>query len=456
MNDILVCILGGLILSGITGAVGWYLGRKSAPAPDADGRLEQELRNQVSGLRGELQRANDARLAAEKQQSAAEAQVVAATESASEQRRQSQEQFALYKDEQERALRQMRDAFSSLSAEALAKLQPQFLSLANETLAKHAETARGDLAQRQESIATLLKPMEGMLRTYQERLQQSENAQSTAIGEVTRHLATLTLQSANLSGETVQLRKVLGSSQARGRWGEETLRRVVEASGMSTHVDFTEQAVKDDSRPDMIVNLPGNRAIIIDSKVPELDFLTALHESDEVKRAAALRAHADKLKGTIKALADRDYPRQFPNALDHIVLFLPAESLFSAALEGDRDLILWAGQKRILLATPATLIGLLRAVSISWQQHDQAANAREIVTAAEELYSRVATFSKHFDAIRDGLSKANDAYNSAVGSYERQVRPQGERILKLGAGSSGKALPEAVPLIDSLRAAPRS
>ena len=450
--------LGVLFALGLGGVIGWWLGRKSALVPVAtnDGRVEEELRAQADRLRNDLQRSNEARLASEKACSAAEAQAKAATEGVEAQRQAHQEQLAAFKLEQERNLAQMREAFGSLSAEALARLQPQFLALANETLAKQTETAKGDLAQRQESIAGLLKPMEGLLRTYQERLAQSETTQSTAIGEVTKHLATLATQSQSLSGETLQLRKVLGSSQARGRWGEETLKRVVEASGMSTHVDFTEQTVKDDSRPDMMVKLPGDRFIIIDSKVPDFDFLTALHESDEVKRAAALKQHADKLKGTIKDLADRDYPRQFPNALDHVVLFLPAESLFSAALEGDRDLIIWAAQRRIMLATPASLIALLRSVSVSWQQHDQAANAREIASAAEELYVRVATFVKHFDDIREGIAKAGESYNKAVGSYERQVRPQGERIIKLGVGTSGKTLAEAAPLLDNLRLPPAS
>jgi DNA recombination protein RmuC len=229
---------------------------------------------------------------------------------------------------------------------------------------------------------------------------------------------------------------------------------VVEASGMSVHCDFVEQAQSDDKKPDMIVRLPGDRIIIVDSKVPDLDFLNALNESDETKRAAALQQHAEKLRGTIKALADRDYPAQFPNSLDHVVLFLPAESLFSAALEGDHDLIIWAAQRRIMLATPASLIALLRSVSVSWQQHDQAVNAREIAGAAEEMFSRVATFVKHFESIRSGLAKATDAYNDAVGSYERSVRPQGERMLKLGSGSAGKQMPEVPFLSEGLRPLP--
>lgn len=453
--DPVLCVMIGLVAGGVLGGVvGWLWARKTARASAADPRVEQELRAQLDGVKTELARANEARLAAEKALSAAEARAAAGAERLVEEERRARESLALLREGHERSLAQMRDAFAALSSEALKNLQPQFLALANETLAKQAEGAKGDLAQRQESIAAMLKPMEEMLRTYQERLAQGATTQSTALGEVRKQLETLAQHSASLSGETLQLRRVLGSSQARGRWGEETLRRVVEASGMSSHCDFETQTQADDKRPDMVVRLPGDRLIIIDAKVPDLDFLAALHEGDEVRRAEALKVHADKLRGTIKALAERDYPAKYQNALDHVVLFLPAESLFSAALEGDRGLIVWAAERRIMLATPASLIALLRSVSVTWQQHDQAANAKEIADAAGELFSRVATFAKHFDTIRAGLSKATEAYNDAVGSYERSVRPQGERLLKLGAASGGKQLPEVAVVSDSLRLAP--
>jgi DNA recombination protein RmuC len=160
------------------------------------------------------------------------------------------------------------------------------------------------------------------------------------------------------------------------------------------------------------------------------------------------------LKAAIKALADRDYPSQFPNALDYVVLFVPAESLFSAALEGDHDLIVWAAGKRILLATPASLIALLRSVSVSWQQHAQTENAQKIAEAAQELYARVCKFTEHFERIRDGLAKVNNAFNDAVGSYERMVRPAGEKIQKLGGTAPGKELADIQPLDSTLRLPP--
>ena len=348
----------------------------------------------------------------------------------------------------------MREAFKALSADALKQTHPEFLRLANETLAKFQETAKGDLAQRQQSIATLVEPLKQQLDTYQKRLQQSETAQSTTLGEVRKQLETLAQQSQSLSNETLQLRRVLSSNQARGRWGEETLRRVVEAAGLSAHCDFSEQTQAGDSKPDLIVHLPGDRVIIVDAKVPDLDFLNALDAADATKRAEALAAHAGKLKATIKALADRDYPSQFPNALDYVVMFLPAESLFSAALEGDHDLIVWAAGKRIMLATPASLIALLRSVSVSWQQHAQTVNAQAIADAAQELYARVCKFTEHFEKIRAGLEKATAAFNDAAGSYERMIRPSGERLLKLRGDVQGKELTDIQPLSTALRLPP--
>jgi DNA recombination protein RmuC len=188
--------------------------------------------------------------------------------------------------------------------------------------------------------------------------------------------------------------------------------------------------------------------------VPDLDFLDALDAADETKRRDSLAAHSAKIKQTIKSLADRDYPAQFPNSLDYVVLFLPAESLFSAALEGDQQLIVWAAQRKILLATPASLIALLRSVSVSWQQHAQTENAQEIARAARELFLRVATFVEHFQGIRDSLQRAGEAYNKAVASYETRVRPSSERLQQLGIEVAAKEFPFVEALEPVLRQPP--
>ncbi len=477
-------------------ALGWLLAARRGNAAAADARLEAELRQnlerreaELSQLRTQLDQTGDERAAAQALQSAAEKQLaeqrqhsvqvdssldalrqkLSETESAraaadaalksaekslADQRLAHEKNLADARQAQEKAIADLRDAFKALSVDALKQTHPEFLRLANETFAKFQATAQGELSQRQEAIKTLVEPLKQQLETYQQRLQQTETSQSSALGEVKKQLELLATQSQSLAAETQQFRMVLKSNQARGRWGEETLRRVVEAAGMSAHCDFTEQTQSDDKKPDLIVRLPGDRFIIVDSKVPDFDFLNALEAADDATRSAALAAHATKLKATIKALADRDYPAQFPNALDYVVLFLPAESLFSAALEGDHELIVWAANKRIMIATPASLIALLRSVSISWQQHEQTQNAREIATAAQEFFARVAKFTEHFEKIRAGLERANNAFNDAVGSYERQVRPSGERLDKLGGGAPGKEIADVSPLDATLRLPP--
>lgn len=444
--QLLIAFAVGAVLGGV---LVWLYQRGKAARPDSG--LEDELRQQIAKSRDELDQVRAALTTATANLASAETARAAADTLLVQQRESHERTLLETRDAQAKALADLREAFKALSADALKQSAPEFLRLASLKFAELQEAAKGDMAKRQESIKTLVEPLKQQLETYQQRLQQRETAQADALGAVKKHLEELKQSSHSLAQETQQFRMVLKSSQARGRWGEETLRRVVEAAGMSAHCDFTEQAQAGENRPDMVVRLPGDRVIIVDSKVPELDFVGAVDDPDPGKRAQYLASHAAKLKSTIKALADRDYPRQFPNALDYVVLFLPAESLFSAALEGDQELIVWAATKRILLATPASLIALLRSVAVSWQQHDQTQNARDIARDAQELFSRVATFVEHFEKIRAGLEQANNAFNAAVGSYERRVRPAGLRVEQLGAAVAGKELPEVQPVESTLR-----
>jgi DNA recombination protein RmuC len=427
----------------VGGALGILFGWLKWSGKSSDSRLENILQEQIKQreselekLRGQISEAGNARSAAEAKLAATEKMLV--------------EQRAL----QDKALIDLREAFKALSADALKQLQPEFLERARQTFAVFQESAKGDLSQRHEAIKTLVEPLKQQLETYQKRLQQSEATQTSTLGEVKKQLEMLSQSNLSLANETQQFRMVLKSNQARGRWGEETLRRVVEAAGMSAHCDFSEQTQAGDAKPDLIVRLPGERFIIVDAKVPDFDFLNALESADETKRAEALAIHAAKLKATIKSLADRDYPSQFPNALDYVVLFVPAESLFSAALEGDHDLIIWAAAKRILLATPASLIALLRSVSVSWQQHAQTENAQKIAESAQELFTRVVKFTEHFEKIRSGLERANSAFNDAASSFQTRIRPAGERLAELGGATSGKKMADIQPLDSTLRLPP--
>ncbi len=442
----------GLLLGGV---IGWLLGSRR-PATPPDNRLENELRQQLVQRENDLTQAREQITQTKTSLATAQANQAGAEKLLAEQRTLHERALTDAKAAQDKALADLRDTFKALSADALKQTAPEFLRLAEQSFEKFQVTAKSDLALRQEAIKGLVEPLKQQLEIYQKSLQQSETAQADTLGKVKEQLTALAASSHSLAAETAQFRSVLKSNQARGRWGEETLRRVVEAAGMSAHCDFTEQKAGDDldKRPDLIVKLPGDRLIIVDAKVPDLDFLSALESADPATRAASLAAHAGKLKATIKSLADRDYPRQFPHALDYVVLFVPAESLFSAALEGDHDLIIWAAEKRILLATPASLIALLRSVSVSWQQHDQTENAQKIAEAAQELFMRVVTFTEHLEKIRGGLDMANRAFNQAVGSYESRIKPSGEKLQKLGGGTGGKELAELPPLEATLRLPP--
>jgi DNA recombination protein RmuC len=449
--DIAIAFIVG---SGLGLLIGWLMGRTRAPIAPGDSRLENELRQQLTQRETEIFATREQLTQTRTSLATALANQNAAEKILADQKQLHEQNLRDARTAQEKALNDLRDTFKALSADALKQSAPEFLRLAEQSFGKFQETAKGDLAQRQEAIKTLVEPLKQQLETYQKNLQQNSTAQSATLGEVKKQLELLSQQSQSLASETQQFRMVLHSNQARGKWGEETLRRVVEAAGMSAHCDFTEQTQAGENRPDLIVRLPGDRFIIVDAKVPDLDFLNALEAADATKRAASLLAHAQKLKETIRNLAARDYPSQFPKALDYVVLFVPAESLFSAALEGDHDLIIWAAEKRILLATPASLIALLRSVSVSWQQHAQTENAQKIAEAAQELFVRVVTFTEHLEKIRGGLETANKAFNQAVGSYESRIKPAGEKMQKLGGGSGGKDLAELPSLDANLRLPP--
>lgn len=348
----------------------------------------------------------------------------------------------------------LHESFAQASQEALRRNNEQFLQLAQERLEALQTSARGDLAQRQEAIAALLEPLKGQMAQAQLSLQQAEAMRSASLEGVRKEVESLGQKTQVLAGETERFRAVLKSSQARGSWGEETLRNVIERAGMSPHCDFAEQEHRDGSQPDLLVNLPGGRRVIVDAKSPDFEFLARLDGADDSKRAEILKAHAAKVKETAKALVAKDYPSAYPGALDIVIAFVPAESIFSTALEGDPDLIGWGNSQGVAFATPATLIPMLKAISLSWQQHTQAENARTILEQARELYERVANFFSHFGEVGEGLRRAVESYNGAVGSYERRLRPSGQKLEALGLKLQGKELGGLEPVEESPRALP--
>jgi DNA recombination protein RmuC len=303
-------------------------------------------------------------------------------------------------------------------------------------------------------VATKVEPLiaqvQQALTGYQASLQHGLSSQESALAQFRSQMEEMSRTTAALASSTNDFTAVLKSSQHRGRWGEQTLRRVVEAAGLSPHCDFHEQVAHDDLRPDLIIRLPAKRCIIIDAKVPELD--AALASPTAPNRQELIRDHAEKLRRTIKSLAEKHYPtslsRDGITAFEKVILFLPAESLLSTALEGNSDLILDAAREGVLLATPATLIGFLSAINLSWQQHQQAENAQLIANASIELFQRVIKFTEHFAKLRKSLNDTTLHFNQLTASFNARIRPQGERLKSLGGTDPNKDLPPT-PLIDT-------
>lgn len=331
----------------------------------------------------------------------------------------------------------LKDAFAKQSQDALRQMSPD---VTKEVASK---------------VEPLLAKVGTALENYQRTLEQGMSGQAQSLAQVQEQMRRINETTSTLASSTNDFTMVLKSAAHRGRWGEQTLRRVVEVSGLSQHCDFTEQASQDDTRPDLVVQLPGDRCVIIDSKVPELD--AALADASAANRKELVKSHAAKLKATIRDLAGKDYPgaqrKAGKNPFDHVILFLPAESLLSTALEGDPELVVDAGREGILLATPATLIGFLAAINLTWQQHLQAENAKGIAQAATELYERVETFLEYLAKVGKALGSASEAYNKAVGSYQGRLRPAGDRLRELGGGGS-EALPEIEGVPTEIRQLP--
>ncbi len=334
------------------------------------------------------------------------------------------------------AEQKLTDVFKSLSSEALRANNASFLELAKENLSKHQSEAKTDLEARQKAIDALVNPLLKSLERVDQTTQNLEKERLTAYTNLLKEVQTLQSTGLKLQTETGHLVNALKAPQVRGRWGEMTLQRVAELAGMVEHCDFYQQEQKnsDDGalRPDMIVRLPGGKSIVVDAKTPLAAYIQALEATSEDDRTRFLQDHARQLQTHIRQLGQKNYWEQFEATPDFVVMFIPGESFLHAALQQNPGLIEEGIQKSVFLASPTTLITLLKSVSFGWRQEQLTQNAAEICAHGKDLYERLASLAKHFDDLGRALKNSSTAYNNAVGALELRVLPQARKFEGLG------------------------
>ncbi len=354
-----------------------------------------------------------------------------------------------------RAGDELRNAFKAMAADALESNNLSFLTLAKESLERFQTQAKGDLEARQKAVAELVAPVRESLDKVDVKIQQLEVARGDAYGELRAQVQSLITTQKELQSETGNLVRALRTPNVRGRWGEIQLRRVVEIAGMLSYCDFAEQeTVTTESgriRPDLVVKLPGGKQVVVDAKTPLQAFLDAFETSDEETRRTCLANHARQVRDHMKTLAGKGYWEQFEATPEFVVMFLPGETFFSAALEQDPGLIEQGVLNRVIPASPTTLIALLKAVAYGWNQEKLARNAQQISALGKELHERLRLLAGHVASVGTGLDRAVECYNKAVGSLESRVLVSARKFSELGA-SVAEDIPELEPIETSARA----
>ncbi|MDK2741993.1 MAG: DNA recombination protein RmuC [Nitrospira sp. BO4] len=431
----------GLLLGGLLVGL-WVTGRLRAQSQRAEATVD-ELRTQLDVERTATASVHETLSEAQHARVTAETRLEEAA-------RQLTEQKSLI----DRTRQELVESFQALSGEALKQNNEAFLKLAAVSFETLHVRADGDLAQRQQAIDALVRPLQESLQRYDEQLRLLEQSRQSAYGGLDLHLKLLAESQQRLQQETGNLVKALRAPTIRGQWGELTLKRVAELAGMVEHCDFVEQhSVSGDDgrfRPDMVVRLPGGRQIIVDAKTVLSAYLDAHEAQNETQQAEALRRHAAQVKSRMDELSLKAYWTQFEHAPEFVVLFLPGEQFLGAALDQDPRLIEEGFARGIVLATPATLIALLRAVAYGWRQEQLNAHAEEAGRLGKELYERMAVLTEHMNDVGQALGKSVSAYNRAVGSLETRILPAARRFKELGVSSE-----KDIPVLEPTAVVPR-
>jgi DNA recombination protein RmuC len=354
-----------------------------------------------------------------------------------------------------RASEELRNAFKAMASDALRSNNSSFLVIAEETLKRFQSQATGDLEARQKAVADMVAPVRDSLNKVDAQIQQMEVARGDAYGELRSQVQSLITTQKELQSQTGNLVRALRTPNVRGRWGEIQLRRVVEIAGMLPYCDFTEQeSVTTETgrlRPDLIVKLPGGKHVVVDAKTPLQAFLEAFETTDEDARRVCLANHARQVRDHMNTLSGKKYWEQFDATPEFVVMFLPGETFFSAALEQDSSLIEHGVLNRVIPASPTTLIALLKAVNYGWNQEKLARNAQQISALGKELHDRLRLLAVHITSVGTGLDRAVESYNKAVGSLESRVLVSARKFAELGA-SVADDIPELEPIETTARA----
>ncbi len=436
-TEFLILLVGGLF--------GGWLAYMAWKAKSAEARASAaSLAGEVDRLRAELasRQAENATLLESK--AALEATLVS-------ERRNAEEKLQLLNQ----AGDEMRAQFESLAARALQNNNANFLDLAKATLERQQSDAKGELEKREQAVKTLVEPITQSLKQVDEQVRALEKERAHAYGTLSTQVASMMETQKALQTETGNLVKALREPQARGRWGEVQLRRVIEMAGMTEHCDFDEQVTVTSEdrriRSDVVVRLPGDKQVIIDSKAPIVAYLEALEATDEPTRNARLLQHARQVKAHIDGLGSKRYWQQFEATPEFVVLFLPGEVFFRAAMDADPELIEYGVAQKVIIASPTTLIALLKAVAYGWNQKNLAESARKISEAGKTLYERLCAMTRHLEDLGKKLDSATNSYNAAVGSMQKRVFPVARKFAELDKSLEAEELPDLEPLEKNAR-----